>query len=161
MGYKSTHTDVSTAPTNVGTSGQEPRGRREKARGSPKPKEKKKAEEEAAAAKSWLAWKSRVAYPLMSCLASLSVLGRSAAASAAGSGRCCHHGALELLLRRIASQLARVGWGDGDGRTGDRDDGAGVCQCAPRVVLPCTPSVPLSVVLKRVCERTWFFRDTY
>ena len=44
----------------------------------------------------------------------LSVLGRSAAA---GSGRCCHHEALELLLRRIASQLARVGvgWGDGDG----------------------------------------------
>ncbi|CAD6261163.1 unnamed protein product [Miscanthus lutarioriparius] len=84
-----------------------------------KPKGKKKAEEEeaAAAAKSWLAWKSRVAYPSMSCLASLSVLGRSAAASAAGSGRCCHHEALKLLLRRIASQLARVGWGDGDGRT--------------------------------------------
>jgi hypothetical protein len=86
----------------------------EKKHGPGDPKEKVEEEEEAAA-KCSLASKNRVAYPLMCCLARLYELGRSAAASA-GSGPCCHHEALELLLRRrIAnSQLARVGrWTDG------------------------------------------------
>jgi hypothetical protein len=80
-------------------------------RGPGDPKEKVEEEE---AAKCSLASKNRVAYPLMCCLARLYELG--SAAASAGSGPCCHHEALELLLRRrIAnSQLARVGrWTDG------------------------------------------------
>ncbi|AQK43207.1 hypothetical protein ZEAMMB73_Zm00001d025209 [Zea mays] len=132
----SMHTDVGTAPTDVGTSGQEPQSWQRKSMGNPKGKEEAEEEE---AAKSWLAWECRVAYPLMSCLACLSDLGRSAAANA-GSGRCCHHEALELLLRSIAISHE---WGDG--RTGDRDDGAGVCQCAP------APRTVVVYRLRRAC----------
>lgn len=110
---------------------------KEKAWGTPKERKRQKKKKQPRAG--WLAWECRVAYPLMSCLACLSDLGRSAAANA-GSGRCCHHEALELLLRSIAISHE---WGDG--RTGDRDDGAGVCQCAP------APRTVVVYRLRRAC----------